>query len=95
VDEIGGLSRALDLAREAAGLTTTDVRVREVNPISGTINLGRLLPSPLAGLVGGKTSEAARPNMRTDPVQTFIRLMLEHQPGPLVVLPPGTVPEDQ
>ena len=96
VDEIGGLSRALELAREAAGLTTADVQVREVNPISGTINLGRLLPSPLAGLVGGKNSEAtARADMRTEPVQTFIRLMLEHQPGPLVVLPPGTVPRSK
>ena len=32
---------------------------------------------------------------RPDPVQAFLRLMLEHQPGPLVLLPPGTVPEGQ
>lgn len=96
VDEIGGLSRAIELAREASGLTAAGVRVREVNPISGTINFGRLLPSPLAGLVGGGDVEESGPAAtRTDPVQTFIRLMLEHQPGPLVLLPPGTVPEDR
>lgn len=64
--------------------------------ISGTINLGRVLPSPLSGLVGGGDSpQPGASARRTDPMQTFIRLMLEHQPGPLVLLPPGTVPKSK
>lgn len=96
VDEIGGLSRAIALAQEAAGVSASDVRVRELNPSSGTINFGRVLPDPLAGLVGGGQSEtSARPATRTDPVQTFLRVMLQHQPGPLVLLPPGSVPRSR
>ena len=96
VDEIGGLARAVDLAREAAGVKEAEVQVREVNPISGTINFGRLLPGPLAGLLGGDAPRGVGASAdRPDPVQTFLRLMLEHQPGPLVLLPPGTVPEGQ
>jgi protease-4 len=96
VDEIGGLSRAVDLARDAAGLRGSEVQVREVNPISGTINFGRLLPGPLAGLIGEDSPQGTGASAtRTDPVQTFIRLMLEHQPGPLVLLPPGTVPRSE
>jgi protease-4 len=93
VDEVGGLPRALTLARRATGLPADELRVREVNPTSGAVNLGPLLPGPLDGLADGLGGGgAARPATQTDPTQAFLRLMLEHQPGPLVLLPPGTVP---
>ena len=91
VDEIGGLLRAVDLARQATGRPPSDLTVREVNPASGTVDLGRFLPGPLAGALPGE-EETVQPAIRTDPTETAIRLLLEHQPGPLVLLPPGDVP---
>ena len=88
VDEVGGLERALDLARRATGLEPDELTVREVNPTAGGISLGRFLPGPLGALLGEETAEA-RPATQTAPTRTFLRLMLEHQPGPLVLLPPG------
>ncbi|MFB6249054.1 MAG: S49 family peptidase [Salinibacter sp.] len=93
VDEVGGLSRAVALAREAAGLEADEGTVREVNPTSGTVDLGRVLPGPLGVLAEGLGRGAAvRPGTRTAPTRTALRLLLKHQPGPLVLLPPGAVP---
>jgi protease-4 len=92
VDEVGGLERALALARQATGLAPADVQVREVNPSSGTFDIGGLVPGPIAALAGRLGAAPAGTSREPDPTQTFIRLMLEHQPGPLVLLPPGTVP---
>ena len=94
VDEIGGLPRAIDLARQATGLPPEDLTVREVNPTAGTIDLGQFLPGPLGGLLQSE-AEPVRPDVLTDPTETTLRLMLEHQPGPLVLLPPGAVPMRQ
>jgi protease-4 len=88
VDEIGGLPRAIDLARTAAGLTPEESSVREVNPYSGTFNFGRVLPGPLGALFADPMAEEA-PSVQDNPELTFLRLMLEHQPGPLVLLPPA------
>ena len=95
VDEIGGLEQALALARQATGLASSDVRVREVNPSSGAFDFGGLLPGPIAALAGRLGANPAGPSTEADPTQTFIRLMLEHQPGPLVLLPPGMVPSGE
>jgi protease-4 len=93
VDEIGGLPRAVQLARRATGLPADELAVREVNPTSGALGLGRILPGPLGTLAdalgGGGEAQSDPP---PPPTRTFLRLMLEHQPGPLVLLPPGTVP---
>lgn len=90
VDEIGGLLQALERARQATGLAPSEVEVREVNPSAGTIDLGAFLPGVLGRLAGGNA--ASPPATQTNPMQTFIQLMLEHQPGPLVLLPPEYVP---
>jgi protease-4 len=92
VDEIGGLSEAIALAREAAGLAPDEATVREVNPTTD-FSLGALLPGPLSSLVNTSPSDTdPRPSFRTDPAATYLRLMLDHQPGPLVLLPPGAYP---
>jgi protease-4 len=92
VDEIGGLPEAIERARAAAGLAPEEARVREVNP-TVDFTLRSLLPGPLAGLFNAPPSEAnARPTIQTDPAMTYLRLMLEHQPGPLVLLPPSAYP---
>ena len=88
VDEIGGLQDAIDLARSAAGLRGETVEIVEVNPESGFWNLDGLLPFPFSRLVGGGDAETSAP----DPSVTYIRLMLESQPAPLVLLPPGHYP---
>jgi protease-4 len=92
VDEIGGLLEAIALAREAAGLAPDEATVREVNPTTD-FSLGALLPGPLSSLVNTSPSDTdPRPSFRTDPAATYLRLMLDHQPGPLVLLPPGAYP---
>ena len=92
VNEIGGLSKAINLARTAAGLTANESTVREVNP-TVDFTLRSLLPGPLAGLFNASASDSdARPDIQTDPAMTYLRLMLEHQPGPLVLLPPSAYP---
>ncbi|MEF8939523.1 MAG: S49 family peptidase [Salinivenus sp.] len=93
VDEVGGLARAVSLAREATGLAPGEGTVREVNPTSGTVDVGQFLPGPLGALADGPGRETgARPATQTAPTQTVLHLLLEHQPGPLVLLPPGAVP---
>lgn len=86
VDEIGGLPEALAAARQTAGLAGTDVTVREVNATSGFLSLPDLLPAGLRQIVGGERESGER----TDPpAQTFLRTVVEHQPAPLLLLPPG------
>ncbi len=90
VDEIGGLPRAVRLARQAAGLEADEGTVREVNPVSGTLDLSGVLPGPLVQWIGGDTKNGnLRPAVYTDPTSAVVRLMLDHQPGPLVLLPPS------
>jgi protease-4 len=93
VDEIGGLPRAIELAREAAGLTPAETTVREVNP-TAELSLGSLLPGPLAILASVLDSDSAptAPTPNT-PVGTFLRLTLDNQPRPLVLLPPSAQPQ--
>jgi protease-4 len=86
VDEIGGLPQAIDLARTTAGLAPEESTVREVNPYSGAFNFGQVLPGPLGSIWGNPT--AGETASEQSPEMTFLRLMLEHQPGPLVLLPP-------
>ncbi|PQJ35736.1 hypothetical protein BSZ35_15055 [Salinibacter sp. 10B] len=85
VDEIGGLSTAINLARTAAGLTPAESTVREVNPYSGAFSFGRILPGGLETFFTTPKNEQA---VQDDPEVTFLRLMLKHQPSPLVLLPP-------
>jgi protease-4 len=92
VDRIGGLLDAIDRAREVAGLQDTDVRVREVNPEQGFLDLSALLPGPLQALL---PSDPGEPAMRDDPVATFVRFVAAHQPQPLVLLVPGMYPHMQ
>lgn len=93
VDELGGLMEAVELARQAAGLGPEETEIREVNPQSGTIDFGQFLPGPLSGLadIFGTEPEGTL-SSRSDPVSTYLRLVLEHQPRPLVLLPPGDDP---
>ena len=89
VDNIGGLAAALDAARDAANLNPEWMTVREVNAISGFFRFEQLVPAPIAALL--ETNEA--PYTDEPPMEAFIRLMVEHQPHPLVLLPPGIAPE--
>jgi len=92
VDEIGGLPRALEIARKATGRSAAEIEVREVNPES-EFRLSSLLPSPIDALLGQLGSDASETRASpSDPTMTFIRLMLEHQPHPLVLLPPNAYP---
>ncbi len=89
VDEIGGLPRAIDLARTAAGLSPEEAKVQEINPVAD-FSLSSLLPGPLDTAVNALRSDSnTKPAIQTDPTMTYLRLMLEHQPGPLVLLPPS------
>jgi protease-4 len=93
VDKIGGLMAAIDLARETAGLAPNAVTVREVNPTKD-FSLSALLPGPIASVAKALQSEPASASSRQPtPTGTFIRLMLEHQPRPLVLLPPSVRPD--
>jgi len=95
VDEIGGLQAAIDRARTEAGLAPAETTVREVNP-KAEFSLSALLPGPLAGLLNVSPSTPdTRPSIQTDPAATYLRLMIEHQPGPLVLLPPGAYPTSE
>lgn len=93
VDEIGGLVRAVTLARQAAGLAPDEATIQEVNPTEGTVDLSGLLPGPFAQWVGGtQPMGTPRPTIYTDPTSAVVRLMLDHQPTPLVLLPPSYFP---
>ncbi len=92
VDEIGGLPRAIERARTAADLSPEEAEVREVNPQTD-FSLSSLLPGPLSGVVKALRSDPApTPALQSDPTEMYLRLMLEHQPGPLVLLPPDVYP---
>jgi protease-4 len=90
VDEIGGLHRAIAAARRAAGLADRRVRIREVNPSTGFLNLPGLLPVGLGRLLGVDARSADAPE---EPARLssehFVRTVLEQQPAPLMLLPPG------
>lgn len=97
VDEIGGLPRAIERARTAAGLAPEEAVVREVNP-TAAFSLASLLPAPLGTLadaLGTGPKEQEKPLAQTDPTATFMRLMVEHQPHPLVLLPPNAYPQGE
>jgi protease-4 len=86
VDDIGGLPEALAAARQTAGLVETDVTIREVNPTSGFLALPSFVPSGLQTLIGGGDDERRGSDT---PAHTFLRTVVEHQPAPLLLLPPG------
>lgn len=88
VDTIGGLPAAIDAARQAAELDRDWVQVQEVNAISGFFGFENLIPAPIRALV---SKSGCQPETH-DPVVDFIRTMAEHQPHPLVLLPPGWYP---
>lgn len=92
VDEVGGLPRAVQVARKATGKARDEVTVREVNPFSGTFNFDRFLPSPFDAYLSSPKSEDENPRERMDPLDTYIRLLIDRQPEPLVFLPPEDVP---
>lgn len=89
VDRIGGLATALSMARDAAGLAGERIEVTEVNATTGFFDFAGMLPFPM-GRRGG-----AEEAVSEDPVVRFVRLLVEHQPRPLVLLPPGDYPEAQ
>jgi protease-4 len=91
VDRIGGLATALSMARDAAGLTGERVEVVEANPTTGFFNLSGAFPIPFLGGGSGDSAEA----LADDPVAQFVRLLLDHQPRPLVILPPDSYPTAQ
>jgi protease-4 len=91
VDRIGGLAMALSMARDAAGLTGERVEIVETNPTTGFFNLRGALPMPF---LGGEKAAAASA-LADDPVAQFVQLLLDHQPRPLVVLPPDGYPAAQ
>ena len=83
VDEIGGLARAVVVAQREAGLRGEEVRIREVNPSTGFLDLPDVLPFGL-----GTWGEEDEPSETTPGVE-FVRTVLENQPTPLMILPPG------
>jgi protease-4 len=81
VDEIGGLTDALALARRKAGLAADEqVDILEIPKTKGLINLD-FLPS------------YARIKTEDDPVIQYIKMLTERPGKPLFMLLPGTVPE--
>jgi hypothetical protein len=79
------------MARDAAGLTGERVEVVEANPTTGFFNLSGAFPLPFLGGGSGDTAAA----LADDPVAQFVRLLLDHQPRPLVILPPDSYPTAQ
>ncbi|MES3629016.1 MAG: S49 family peptidase [Longimonas sp.] len=88
VDTIGGLDTAIEAAHRAAGLDPARTVVQEVNAISGFFGFGRFIPAPIDSWL--------RPDPpaldRDDPMVEYLRLMIEHQPHPLVLMPPSMMP---
>jgi protease-4 len=89
VDEIGGLADAITTARNAAGLTGETVEVREVNPTTGIFNVEALVPGVVARLWNDSSED---PHSASDPAVRYLRTVLEHQPRPIALLPPGYYP---
>jgi len=80
VDEIGGLSTALAVAKLRAGLSPgDDVEIVEIPEDKGLLRL----PSPRVG-VSTKVAD--------DPLIRYIRMAIEHNGRPLPMLLPGTYP---
>jgi protease-4 len=80
IDEIGGLSDALDMVREKIGLKINDdYEVIEVTKYKGLIDFGR---SPVS----------VKAQLNTDPFYRYIQLSIENQGRPLPMLLPGTYP---
>lgn len=93
VDDIGGMTDALAAARQAAGVPADRATLREVNATSGVLSLPSVLPSGLRQRIGTERDSDETP---ARPTQTFLRTVVEHQPDPLLLLPPGYYadPED-
>ena len=91
VDELGGLLDAIDMARREAGLSADRVEIEEINPESGFIDWSGILPFPLSTLARLRGDDA---ESSTD-LEAFIRTVLENQPHPVVMLPPGTYPHER
>ncbi len=86
VDEIGGIEDAVRIARRAAALPADRYEIVEVNPNFGFWNLDEILPFPFRLLVRNGGSES----LSQTPEEAFIRTVLRNQPGPVVMMPPGT-----
>ena len=86
VDEIGGMVDAVRIARRAARLSTDQYEIVEVNPQTGFWNIGEILPFPFRLL----TQNGASDSFSQTPEEAFIRTVLRTQPGPVVMLSPGT-----
>jgi protease-4 len=93
VDEIGGLARAITVAQDAAGLAGEDVEITEVNPTTGLFDLPPFVPGALARLWADDAPEVAAPLAQDDALQ-FLRTVLQHQPRPVALLPPGYYPSN-
>jgi protease-4 len=77
VDEIGGLDRAIQLAREAAGIAPDEeIEIVEM-PEKGLFKVDPFKPGIMAGL-----------NLEQEPHWQYLRLFSEHPGQPLRVLPP-------
>jgi len=81
VDEIGGLMKALEIAKEEAGLKQTqEVEIIEIPNSKGFLNLKEQI-SPINFQV------------LDDPVLQFIKMVSERLGEPLPILIPGTYPD--
>lgn len=81
VDEIGGLTTAIEIAKRKSGMKTgTDFDIIEIPNTKGFINLRKQF-SPVAASVS------------SDPTVQFIKFMLDMNGTPAPVLTPGTYPE--
>lgn len=80
VDEIGGLQKAIDLAREKAGIAKeAEIDIIEIPKNKGLFNLG--IPFVSTGY-----------KLNQDPVLHYIRRLSERPGGPLFMLPPDAYP---
>ncbi len=89
VDEIGGLAEALTMAQDAAGLAGETVEIQEINPTTGFFDVETLVPGVLARLWSDAPDD---PQSTSDPAVRYLRTLLEHQPRPVTLLPPGYYP---
>jgi len=98
VDEIGGLARAITVAQDAAGLAGENVEITEVNPTTGLFGLPPFVPGALARLWSDDAPEVAVPlaqdPLAQDDALQFLRTVLQHQPRPVALLPPGYYPSN-
>ena len=92
VDRIGDLHTAIERARTLADVSAEDTRIVEVNPERGFFDLEAILPGALVRWIQPTSDKAEQ---RDDPIATFARFMVQHQPHPLVLLHPGLYPKAQ